>query len=241
MDKDEKQKLIRKMTERFQELVEPGYRERVGKLFNLRIDRYYGVRVPLIRSLAREYFAAIQPFPMEERLALCSLLLAEDFHELKITAYQWVEQSKRYLEEKHLPVLEGWLKTYTYDWSDCDDICTNVLGEFFLKYPSKASRCREWALSKNLWVRRAAAVSLIKPLRRGNLLSLCLDIADLLLQDSENLVQKGYGWMLKEASKARPDEVYAFVTARIGTMPRTAYRYALEKFPHELRVRALAL
>lgn len=93
---------------------------------------------------------------------------------------------------------------------------------------------------KNLWTRRAAAVSLIIPARRGNFLKDIFEIADILLLDKEDLAQKGYGWMLKAASQAHQKEVFNFVMKSKAKMPRTALRYAIEKMPKVLREKAMA-
>lgn len=57
--------------------------------------------------------------------------------------------------------------------------------------------------------------------------------------EMHDMVQKGYGWMLKEAAKRFPKEVFEFVMERKGTMPRTALRYAIEKYPQEMRKRVM--
>jgi 3-methyladenine DNA glycosylase AlkD len=88
-------------------------------------------------------------------------------------------------------------------------------------------------------MRRASAVSLIIPARNGLFLNDIFEIADTLLYDKEDLVQKGYGWMLKAASQAYQKEVFDFVIERKATMPRTALRYAIEKMPQELRKKAM--
>jgi 3-methyladenine DNA glycosylase AlkD len=88
-------------------------------------------------------------------------------------------------------------------------------------------------------MRRAAAVSLIIPARHGKFLDEILEIADILLLDQDDLVQKGYGWMLKAASQAHLHEIFAYVMRKKAIMPRTALRYAIEKMPKELRMRAM--
>jgi len=88
-------------------------------------------------------------------------------------------------------------------------------------------------------MRRASAVSLILPARKGSFLEEVLEISEILLQDSDDLVQKGYGWLLKEASKKHLDEIFEYVMNRKEKMPRTALRYALEKMPPEMRKRAM--
>ena len=107
----------------------------------------------------------------------------------------------------------------------------HAVGAFMEKFPGRSARLRVWATSKNRWLRRAAAVSLILPARKGMFLPDILAIADQLLLDPDDLVQKGYGWLLKAASQAHRPEVLAFVLARKRQMPRTALRYAIEKLP----------
>ena len=65
------------------------------------------------------------------------------------------------------------------------------------------------------------------------------DIASILLFDNDGLVQKGYGWMLKEASRNHQQEVFDNVIKHKKVMPRTALSYAIEKMPPELRKAAM--
>ncbi len=88
-------------------------------------------------------------------------------------------------------------------------------------------------------MRRAAAVSLIIPARNGKFLADIFEIADLLLTDADDLVQKGYGWMLKVAANKHEQEVFEYVMKHKSLMPRTALRYAIEKMPADLKARAM--
>jgi len=88
-------------------------------------------------------------------------------------------------------------------------------------------------------MKRAAAVSLIIPARKGLFLNDIFEIADILMMDADDLVQKGYGWMLKAASEAHRDEVFEYVMKYKQVMPRTAFRYALEKMPKDMRDMAM--
>ncbi len=80
---------------------------------------------------------------------------------------------------------------------------------------------------------------LIYSLRRKQLLDAAFEVADMLLLDKDDLVQKGYGWMLKEASNNYPEEVFDYVMRHKKVMPRTALRYAIEKLSPELRKEAM--
>ena len=82
-------------------------------------------------------------------------------------------------------------------------------------------------------------MSLIVPAKNGKFLKDVFQIADILLLDKDDMVQKGYGWMLKVASQAHQQEVFEYVLAHKASMPRTALRYAIEKMPKELKHKAM--
>jgi 3-methyladenine DNA glycosylase AlkD len=102
------------------------------------------------------------------------------------------------------------------------------------------SGLKRWAKSQNRWLKRASAVSLIVPARKGKYLEDILEIADILHSDQDDMVQKGYGWMLKVASHNHEQEVFNYVISTKATMPRTSLRYAIEKMPQELKAKAMA-
>jgi 3-methyladenine DNA glycosylase AlkD len=106
-------------------------------------------------------------------------------------------------------------------------------------YPSFLQELKLWAKSYNRWMRRASAVSLIVPARSGKFLKEILELSDILLPDKDDMVQKGYGWMLKSASQAYQKEVFDYVMKRKDNMPRTSLRYAIEKMPLDLRTMAM--
>ncbi len=125
------------------------------------------------------------------------------------------------------------------NWAACDTLCNHTVGSFLEMYPEYLPRLKTWAVSPNRWVRRASAVSLIVPAKEGKFLQDVFELADILLLDGDDMVQKGYGWILKVASQAHRQEVFDYVFARKATMPRTALRYAIEKMPKELKKKAM--
>jgi len=118
-------------------------------------------------------------------------------------------------------------------------LCNHTVGSFLDMYPEFVESLKNWAQSENRWMRRGSAVSLIIPAREGRFHKQCLEIAKLLLQDEDDLVQKGYGWLLKAASEYDQDLIFDFVMKNKNIMPRTALRYAIEKMPDELRKKAM--
>ena len=105
--------------------------------------------------------------------------------------------------------------------------------------PKLIKDLKRWAESSNRWKKRAAAVTLIIPARKGLFLNDIFEISETLLLDTDDMVQKGYGWMLKAASEAHPKEVFDYLMKRKETMPRTSFRYALEKMPENWRKKAM--
>lgn len=125
---------------------------------------------------------------------------------------------------------EGWLR-YVNDWATSDGLTVQVLGPQFLADGKRVARVFAWARSKNRWYRRAAATSLIPAARRGLYAQEVFRVARRLYPDSDDMVQKGVGWLLKEACKARRREVVRFLRSIKRHAPRVVLRYAAEKLP----------
>ena len=213
-------------------------REGADRFFKEEV-RLYGVRTGAVRSIITQYFRKVRDRDKQEIFRLCEELLESGYMEEAIIAYDWAARmGARFLPED-FAVLERWLFTYVSNWAECDTLCNHAIGSFIERYPEYIAKLKGWTGSKNRWVRRGAAVTLVLPARRGRFLDELFAIADLLLTDSDDLVQKGYGWMLKEASKAHRDAVFEYVTSRRDVMPRTALRYAIEKMPPEMRRQAM--
>jgi 3-methyladenine DNA glycosylase AlkD len=151
----------------------------------------------------------------------------------------WSEKLGKKMETADFEILERWIKNYVSNWASCDTLCNHTVGDFVMKYPEFISKLKEFAHSENRWVKRAAAVSLIIPARKGLFMNDIFEIADILLLDKDDLVQKGYGWMLKAASQFDQQVVFEYVMSKKAVMPRTALRYAIEKMPEELRKQAM--
>ncbi|KQC04287.1 MAG: DNA alkylation repair protein [Methanoculleus sp. SDB] len=199
----------------------------------------YGVKSAPVRKISHQYFREIRGLDRDGIFTLCEELLQSGYLEEAMIAYDWADRIHRRFEPEDFLVLERWLSSYVSNWAECDTLCNHAVGSFLEQYPEFLSRLKGWARSENRWIRRGAAVSLVLPARRGKFLGEIFGIADILLKDPEDLVRKGYGWMLKEAGKSHRDEVFAYVMRHRHEMPRTALRYAIEKMPEEMRKQAM--
>lgn len=199
----------------------------------------YGVKSATVQKIAKDFFAEIKDNPKAEILAACEKLWQSGYMEESFVACVWSEKLGKKLEPADFETLERWIKNYVSNWASCDTLCNHTVGDFVMKYPEFIAKLKEFAHSENRWVKRAAAVSLIIPARKGLFQKEIFEIADTLLMDSDDLVQKGYGWMLKAASQYDQQAVFEYVMSKKAVMPRTALRYAIEKMPEELRKMAM--
>ena len=215
--------------------------QRASQTFFKEKIRGHGVKKELVRALAKASFTtSLKTASVQEVFELCEQLWQTGMIEESFAACEWAFALRKTMERQDFAALERWVKTYVSNWAVCDELCVRVVGSFLERFPEFATRLEPWAASPNRWVRRASAVSLILPVRKGLFWEQTAAAADRLLNDADDLVQKGYGWLLKVASARHPDKVLAFVLERSALMPRTALRYAIEKLPQRDRQLAMA-
>jgi 3-methyladenine DNA glycosylase AlkD len=199
----------------------------------------YGVKTAVVGKIGKQFFNEIKDRDKKEIFDICEQLWISGYLEETYIACNWSYYIRKDYELKDFKVFEKWVKKYVTNWASCDTLCNHTVGSFLEMYPNYIHELRKWARSKNRWVRRASAVSLIIPARRGKFLSDIFSIADILLSDKDDLVQKGYGWMLKAAGESHQNEVFGYVMRNNATMPRTALRYAIEKMPVDMKSKAM--
>jgi len=202
--------------------------------------RFYGVKTAVAIKIMKEQFAAVKDWSKEEVFSLCEHLWKSNYLEETSAACEWAYRFRNDFTPDDFAVFESWIERYVHNWASCDVFCNRTVGTFLEMYPKYVTKLKKWAKSPNPWMRRAAAVSLIEPARKKLFHKEVFEIATILLHDTEDLVQKGYGWMLKVAADADQDAVFRFVMAHKATMPRTALRYAIEKMPKPLKNEAMA-
>lgn len=201
---------------------------------------FRGVKIPVARKIARKYFVEIKRLDKKEVFGLCEVLLRSGYQEDVTIALDWASRLKAKYEKKDFKIFESWLKKYISNWATCDDLCCHIFGYFIFQFPEFLAKLNIWARSKSRWLKRASAVSLIYPVRKEKYIDKVFEIADMLLMDTDDLVQKGYGWLLKESTKHYENQVFAYVMKNKVKMPRTALRYAIEKMPESMKKKAMA-
>ncbi|MBT0159874.1 DNA alkylation repair protein [Candidatus Bathyarchaeota archaeon A05DMB-2] len=199
----------------------------------------YGVKTLVVGKIAKKHWNQIKQLSKPEIFGLCEELYRSGFTEEAFVVAFWLPNLMEQLEPSDLAVFKTWIEKYIDNWAKCDGFCNHTVGGLITKYPEAVDELKRWALSGNRWLKRAAAVSLIIPAKNGRFLREAFEISDILLLDEDDMVQKGYGWLLKEASRKHQREVLEYVLRNRKRMPRTALRYAVELMPKELRAEAM--
>lgn len=202
--------------------------------------RLYGLKSAVSERIAKEWFEKIKEMPKSEIFELCEELWKSGYLEEAGIACIWSYNLRKKYEPADFSIFENWVKRYVTNWATCDTLCNHSVGTLIEMYPEKIKILKNWAKTRNRWVKRASAVSLIIPAKKGMFLADIFEIAAILLTDGDDMVQKGYGWMLKAASQAHQEEVFMFVMNNKSAMPRTSLRYAIEKMPNDLKAMAMA-
>lgn len=194
-------------------------------------DVFAGLRVPEIRRLAREH----QDLPLPETVRL----LRSPLHEARILALHILVRAygrgnATLREQIYLLYIQN--TRFINNWDLVDSSAEHIVG----RQLADRGRAPLYALAASglLWDRRIAVMATFHFIKRGDYAeTLC--IAERLLHDREDLIHKAVGWMLREVGKRDRAAEEAFLRVHGGVMPRTMLRYAIEKFPEELRRRYL--
>lgn len=221
--------LISQIKEELIKNTDPEYRNGERRFFKEKIKNF-GVRLPQRRKIAVKFWPEVKKLNKTRLFKLADKMFQERYNEYATIAASWIWRKRTEFQEEDFKIFTKWVDKYFDNWAKIDDFCTHSLGYLVNQYPELVKKLLDWTNSKNRWVKRAAAVSLIYPFgQRKKYLPMIFKVAGKLLIDKDDMVQKGYGWMLKEASKYNQKEVFAFVMKHKNKMPRTALRYAIEK------------
>lgn len=195
-----------------------------------------------LRKLSARLFRSIEDKRIDNVLGLCEELFMERDWASGVIAFDWAFRVKSQYTAATYDIFFGWLKNYVRGWGDCDDFCTHAFGELLRGHKEFFPCVLAWTKDNDFWVRRASAVILIPSILRKDFDGISpFRISDALMSDQHDLVQKGYGWMLKCYSQTQPEAVKGYLIENHAVMPRVAFRYALEKYDKETRKTLLQL
>lgn len=194
-------------------------------------DNFLGLKVPLTRKIVKSLEGQVDFEELEE-------CIQSPYHEVRLASLLALVSIYR-RARKNLPLRQKCLDFYLEhtawinNWDLVDLSCYELLGDWLLD----KDRTLLYDLAKNgrtLWEKRIAIVSTMQFVRHGQVED-TLAIAGLLLAHPHDLIHKAVGWLLREVGKRDRRALTVFLTSHIGQMPRTALRYAIERFPEEER------
>jgi 3-methyladenine DNA glycosylase AlkD len=129
---------------------------------------------------------------------------------------------------------------YLTNWAHTDDLSTKHIAPLISMDNTIIKQLLKWTKSPNRWRRRCSVVSLVPEARKGNLLPEILKVSGKLMKDTDIMVQKGVGWLLKEAGKNHPKEVAEFLLKWKDKTTRLVLIYACQKLPESLKKKVLS-
>ena len=189
-------------------------------------DLFLGIRIPVLRQIAKEHSGITLDVAVE--------LLQSPLHEVRMLALLiMVLQYKQGGNETAIysAYLANTHRINNWDLVDCST--ADIVGAHL--FERDRAPLTKLAKSKSLWERRIAIIATFYFIRRKQFDD-TLAIADLLLNDQEDLMHKAVGWMLREVGKRDLKVEEDFLIPRYKQMPRTLLRYAIERFPEPRRL-----
>ena len=190
-------------------------------------DKFLGIRVPVLRKIAKSH--------RHLDISTAEALLHSEFHEIRLTALLiLVERYRGGNDRLRQQIYELYLGNTEYinNWDLVDVSAPAIVGHFLEDRDRNV--LYDLAVSDNLWERRIAILATFHFIRTDSFAD-TIRLAEILLNDQHDLLHKAVGWMLREVGKRDPDLLIDFLDRHYPKMARTMLRYAIERFPEELR------
>ncbi len=192
-------------------------------------DKFLGVKVPEQRKIAKSVFKEIS-------LKEIGILMKDAYHEVRLTGVLTLvyRYEKLKSDEERKVIVDFYLDhlPWVNNWDLVDSSCHQILGHYYLNRDK--SLFYKLAGKDHLWSQRVAMVSTYYWIKRGKYED-AQKLAEKFLNHPHDLMHKAVGWMLREIGNQDFDVEYQFLKKHYQAMPRTALRYAIEKFEEEVR------
>ena len=188
-----------------------------------------------LRKVARRFRRAIlAEHGLPYLLQVADKLFAGEVLEEKNFAVMLLEGMTKQFGRDEFKLFESWLERVS-TWADHDALVHYLIGPMAAADAAYLARLTVWAKKKSRWHRRAAAVSLIHSTRQHKNFDHVQRVTELLLPSDDDMVQKGLGWLLREAAKANPSETVAYLMTIRDRAPRLVLRTVCETLPDTIR------
>jgi 3-methyladenine DNA glycosylase AlkD len=193
-----------------------------------------------LRKVAKRFRRTIlAEYGLDYLVQVADQLFAGEVLEEKAFAVMLLEGMTTQFGRDEFKRFESWLDRVS-SWADHDALVHYLIGPMVASDDRYLARLPAWAKKKSVWHRRAAAVSLIHSTRQHKNFEQIQGITALLLSSNDDMVQKGLGWLLREAAKANREKTVAHLMTIRERTPRLVLRTACETLPKATRDRVLA-
>jgi len=201
-----------------------------------------GLTVPEQRTIARELFTRVKSeWSVDHAFEFADRMIARRNFEDRAVGIYLLGCYKKQLPSSLLKRIKPWLTDNKLcSWAFVDALCGEVTHPIIAADRGLLRVIQPWARARNMWVRRTSAVSFVRLATRGEELGMAYEVAETLIGDTEDLIHKAQGWLLREAGKTDMARLERFLVRHGPRMSRTAVRYAIEKYPAGKRKRLLA-
>ena len=205
--------------------------------------KFYGVNIPFLRKLAKDYARANPPehsrVSREFVFTLAKALWEGKYHQEKSLAIMVLEQYPQYLDEDSIPQIERMLGECN-GWDHADWISINLFGEVLVSDMAAKKHLIRWSCAWPLWQRRASMTAQIKLLRGGaGDRELFYRIARGMLGEKEFFIRKAIGWVVREISKADPEAARDFLMEIREKASRLTIREGAKRLPAKMKEEVL--
>jgi 3-methyladenine DNA glycosylase AlkD len=203
---------------------------------------FAGIDTPTLRREVRDWLTSHPTIALDRLLVFVDALWRRRVFELRAFGLELLVRRADELGGEHLPLLERLLRD-SHTWALVDIIAPRLVGPLLERRdPRIGSTLDRWACDEDFWLRRAALLTLLLPMRQGHGDWLRFERwADPLLADREFFVRKAIGWLLREAASASPERVVAYVEPRVHRLSGLTWREAIRKLPTRDRQRLTRL
>ncbi|NVM19158.1 MAG: DNA alkylation repair protein [Candidatus Lokiarchaeota archaeon] len=213
-------------------------KDRMYKILNPDISDYiiYGIRMPEIEKIVKSVHEKFD-CSYNDAVEVFRELTRTNVEEQKFAGFFFLNRFKKYFNEKTVELIREEYAEHCHTWSHCDSTCVRLLGPFLGKKGNEALAIKtinDWSESKNLWVKRASMVILLKitMMNKDFDENYVFELIEKILKHSEaNYIEKGMGWLLKTCSKYKPDLIFDYLMKNKNRFSRLILRYASEKLP----------
>jgi 3-methyladenine DNA glycosylase AlkD len=198
---------------------------------------HHGVTVWHMRREAKG--AAKHVTSHDELVALAEALWAPPVFDRRLCAALLLEARVDLLGPADLPLLQRLVRA-SMTWALVDVLAGDVLGRLLVRHPEAAAALDAWATDEDFWVRRSALLAQLEPLKAGAGFERFGRYADAMLEEKEFFIRKAIGWVLRDTSKRRPDQVYEWLLPRAARASGVTMREAVKYLSPEQRDAVLA-